>query len=400
MHLDHNTQAMLLLSSYFNNTESKDYEPLTAKEYGRFAQGLKQAGLQPSALLSDTDAFFAIWQDPAKKPTITQARITQLLSRGRSMAVALEKWHRAGIWVLTRADPDYPQTIKRKLKHDSPAILFGTGNHALLNQAGVGFVGSRKMEIEDQRFTENLAQKVASQGLTVISGAAKGIDETAMLAALNSGGESVGIVADNLLTNALKGHYRPYLANGKLVLISTFYPEAGFNVGHAMGRNKYIYSLANAVVTVKSDFKKGGTWNGTRENLNKGYCQSLIRNDGSEASLALIEQGGISIDDTFSDFLSITTATTEQNELFSTEPAAKVEVTDPLQGYGSLLRLFYQELKHYLQQHDDISINALATHYPELDKQMQQQWLKILLHNNLLIPAAKADCYTLPNGHH
>ena len=136
------------------------------------------------------------------------------------------------------------------------------------------------------------------------------------------------------------------------------------------------------------------------ESQQRLLSKSLIRNDGSEASLALIEQGGISNDDTFSDFLSITTATTEQNELFSTEPAAKVEVTDPLQDYGSLLRLFYQELKHYLQQHDDISINTLATHYPELDKQMQQQWLKILLHKNLLIPAAKADCYTLPNGHH
>jgi predicted Rossmann fold nucleotide-binding protein DprA/Smf involved in DNA uptake len=60
---------------------------------------------------------------------------------------------------------------------------------------------------------------------------------------------------------------RDALMNGQLVLISPYDPSAGFNVGHAMQRNKLIYSLADAALVVNSDFEKGGTWSGAVEQL-------------------------------------------------------------------------------------------------------------------------------------
>jgi predicted Rossmann fold nucleotide-binding protein DprA/Smf involved in DNA uptake len=53
------------------------------------------------------------------------------------------------------------------------------------------------------------------------------------------------------------------------VLISTYNPEAGFNVGNAMGRNKYIYALADFAVVVSSDYQEGGTWAGADEELRR-----------------------------------------------------------------------------------------------------------------------------------
>jgi predicted Rossmann fold nucleotide-binding protein DprA/Smf involved in DNA uptake len=56
---------------------------------------------------------------------------------------------------------------------------------------------------------------------------------------------------------------------GQLVLISPYDPAAGFNVGHAMQRNKLIYALADAALVVNSDYEKGGTWAGAVEQLEK-----------------------------------------------------------------------------------------------------------------------------------
>jgi predicted Rossmann fold nucleotide-binding protein DprA/Smf involved in DNA uptake len=55
--------------------------------------------------------------------------------------------------------------------------------------------------------------------------------------------------------------------SGDLVLITPFNPEAGFNVGHAMARNRYIYCLADAAVVVSSAAGKGGTWSGALEDI-------------------------------------------------------------------------------------------------------------------------------------
>jgi predicted Rossmann fold nucleotide-binding protein DprA/Smf involved in DNA uptake len=41
--------------------------------------------------------------------------------------------------------------------------------------------------------------------------------------------------------------------------VSPYDPSAGFNVGHAMQRNKVIYALADAVLVIRAEFEKGGT---------------------------------------------------------------------------------------------------------------------------------------------
>ncbi len=92
-----------------------------------------------------------------------------------------------------------------------------------------------------------------------------------MTSALRSEGTVVGIVADSLLRTATSKRYREYLLSGHLALISLFNPNVGFNVGNAMSRNKYIYCLADAAVVVSSANGKGGTWNGTIEDLKAGW---------------------------------------------------------------------------------------------------------------------------------
>jgi DNA processing protein len=90
-----------------------------------------------------------------------------------------------------------------------------------------------------------------------------------MHGALAAGGTVAGVLADSLERAALHREHRHYLMDGQLVLISPYDPSAGFNVGHAMQRNKLIYALADAALIVNADYEKGGTWAGAVEQLEK-----------------------------------------------------------------------------------------------------------------------------------
>lgn len=300
MSIDDTLQATLLLCCYFNKNEVRDFKPLTPTEYGPFARWLHENKFNPADLLQRKNEILTLWHDPKGK--VSSERIEGLLSRGVSMGFALEKWSKSGIWVISRADSAYPKELKNKLKELSPPVLFGAGNKDLLYSMGIGFVGSRSIDNSDKAFTEAKAQLAVKQGFTVVSGGAKGVDQTSMLSALKAGGCSVGVLADSLFRSSASKIYREYLAGHRLLLISPFYPEAGFNTGNAMARNKYIYSLSKAVVVVKSDLNKGGTWNGAKESLAKGLSVTLIRNANHPGNQELIKRGGNAIDDTFNDF--------------------------------------------------------------------------------------------------
>ena len=122
MILSPTAQATLLLTSYFSKASSDDVKPLTNAEWGRFALWLKSKSITPADLLvPDPKPLLNGWSDSK----VDSDRIVQLLNRGHSLALAVEKWQRAGLWVVTRSDPEYPWRLKQRLKTDSPPVLFG-----------------------------------------------------------------------------------------------------------------------------------------------------------------------------------------------------------------------------------------------------------------------------------
>lgn len=290
MILSPTAQATLLLTSYFSKASSDDVKPLTNAEWGRFALWLKSKSITPADLLvPDPKPLLNGWSDLK----VDSDRIVQLLSRGHSLALAVEKWQRAGLWVVTRSDPEYPWRLKQRLKTDSPPVLFGCGNKALLNASGLAVIGSRNASEADLAFTGEVGVKAAVNGIAIVSGGARGVDETAMLGAMHSRGPVIGIMADSLLKAATSAKWRRGLMDGHVVLVSPFYPEAGFNAGNAMARNKYIYCLADTSLVIHSG-KKGGTLSGAEENLKKRWVPLWVKptNDKDSANADLVNKGG------------------------------------------------------------------------------------------------------------
>lgn len=290
MSVSPDTQAILLLNAHFSKAKIESVKPLTPTEWGRFAVWLKEKSLRPEQLMTGRiSEHLKGWAD--KK--ITQDRIERLMDRGSALALAMEKWQRTGLWVITRSDPDYPKQLKQRLRAGSPAILFGCGNKALLNTRSLAVIGSRNTTKSDLTYARNLGALAAAEGYSIVSGGAKGVDEASMLGALEVEGTAIGILANSLMTSCSSMKYRNYLMAKNLVLISSFYPDAGFNVGNAMQRNKYIYCLSDAALVVHSG-TKGGTWSGAMENIRKQWVPLWVKqntNDKLAGNTAIVQAG-------------------------------------------------------------------------------------------------------------
>jgi predicted Rossmann fold nucleotide-binding protein DprA/Smf involved in DNA uptake len=264
--LSPNTQAILLLTAPLIAGRSEpSSDLLTPGEYKRLAGFLRDKQRQPADLLA-LDAKDLLIES---QHLIDSDRIKRLLNRGFLLSQAIERWQTRAIWVVSRADGEYPQRLKMRLKHDAPPILYGCGEMAILDTGGLAVVGSRHVDDALLEYTEGIGQLTAKARCTLVSGGARGIDQAAMRGALGTGGKVAGVLADSLERTALNREHRNFLMDGQLVLISPYDPLAGFNVGHAMQRNKLIYALADAALVVSSDYEKGGTWGGAVEQLDK-----------------------------------------------------------------------------------------------------------------------------------
>ena len=284
--------AILLLTVSLGKSDDDLAKPLSVSEWAKFASWLRSNGLQPQDLVQDDPkVLLSEWTDRK----ITLPRIETLLRRGSALALRLERWERAGLRVLTRADSEYPSSFKERLKDNSPPVLFVSGNTELLKRGGIAVVGSRNASEEDCQFASNFASQAAGQGYSIVSGGARGIDRSAMFGALEQEGTVVGVLFSELMADSSSAKYRKYIMSGDLTLISPFNPEVGFNVGNAMGRNRYIYCLANTAIVMDSDLNKGGTWNGAIENLNDGWVPLWVRDNGRAGSgnPELVRRGGI-----------------------------------------------------------------------------------------------------------
>lgn len=286
-----NAQAILLLTApLIVGRERDSAELLTLADYNRLARLLRESQLQPADLIagSSSNALTIV------ETKFGGTRIESLLARGFLLSQALERWSARAIWVVSRADPHYPRRLKSRLREEAPPILYGCGEPTLLERGGLAVVGSRHVDEALMSYTEELGRLVSKSKRAVISGAAKGIDKAAMQGALRTGGRAVGVLAENLERAALARDNREPLMDQRLAFVSAYDPAAGFNVGHAMQRNKTIYALADFALVVTSDFEKGGTWAGAIEQLQRfRFVPVFVRNGGNvgRGNSALLQRG-------------------------------------------------------------------------------------------------------------
>lgn len=290
--MNDNASMIVVLCSHLCADNCRPFEPA---EWTKLADTMIAQELQPKDIPNFSD-------DEMKQyfgyGTSEIERIKELLDRAGSLSFELEKLSAMGIKVITRADKGYPKVLKTKLKRGCPPLFYFAGELALLNRRTVGFVGSRTVGDEDTDFTERTVGKINQHGFGVVSGGAKGVDSTASAASLSNGSFCIEYISDSFVHKIKKKDVISAIQDKKLLLMSIVKPDAGFNAGMAMQRNKFIYAQSEVTVVVKSDYNKGGTWNGANEALKKKYCPILCRDHKQyQGNVGLIKLGAIPTDD-------------------------------------------------------------------------------------------------------
>jgi predicted Rossmann fold nucleotide-binding protein DprA/Smf involved in DNA uptake len=275
--LSADSQAITLLCSALALPRGSEVKPLSPTEWSSLASTIHRSELQrPAALVGiDADALremLELSRDAAE-------RLNALLARGGQLALELDRLAGRGIWVITRADDAYPPLVKERLKATAPPILFGAGRPELLLERAIAVAGSRDADESSLSFASLLGRRCAEAGFAVVSGAARGVDSAAMVAAADAGGRAIGFVADALEKMIRRQDLREHLVDGNMALVSPYHPAARFTVGNAMRRNRLIYSLAEAAVVVAAAGENGGTRGGALENLKAGWTPLFVRAD-------------------------------------------------------------------------------------------------------------------------
>lgn len=297
LNLSEDAKAILLLCGYFGLLKRGDDAPMSLSEYNRLAAWLARNKYSPADLV--TGRALEVLKDE-KPPEIGLAKCERLLSRGAAMAFALERWMNKGIWVLCRPDSDYPPRLREHLNSQAPTILYGIGDHEILDATGLAVVGSRNVDQNGSAFAAEISRRAVNDGMVIVSGAARGVDQIAMSSALEEGGKVLGVMAESLLKMSLRQDVRDFIRNRQLALVSPYYPEAGWSVANAMGRNKHIYALSKYALVVSADQRKGGTWEGAIEELRRqNHVPVFVRLNGDvpEGNRDLIKKGALRFPD-------------------------------------------------------------------------------------------------------
>ena len=261
-----NTQAALLLTAPLIDGATDSHPSLLSPtEYRKVCSLLSRFDMQLSDLVQRSSAELP----EQLKALVDDSRLRALLDRGFQLTQALERWQARAIWVTGHTEETYPGRISTRLPDHAPPVMYGCGDRRLLELGGLAVVGSRAVDDWLTQYTEDVGRLAAQAKMSIISGGARGIDQASMRGALDAGGSTVGVLSDSLERAALNREHREFILNGQLTLVSPYDPSAGFNIGHAMQRNKLIYALSDAALVMNSDFEKGGTWAGAIEQLDK-----------------------------------------------------------------------------------------------------------------------------------
>ena len=155
---------------------------------------------------------------------------------------------------LTLKHPEYPHLLREI--HDPPALIHVKGE--VPTAPAIAVVGSRECSRYGRQVAYRLATEMATAGLSVISGLARGIDAAAHRGALDGGGTTVAVLPCGIdrvyppRNRALAGR----IAAGG-ALLTEFEPGTKIHRGTFQQRNRLIAGLAVLTVVVEAAVRSG-----------------------------------------------------------------------------------------------------------------------------------------------
>jgi DNA processing protein len=191
-----------------------------------------------------------------------QAQSAQHIALGKSLELAHDEMAKAvaaEAQILCRDDEAWPARLSEI--YDPPLVLYVRGNVEALARPGIAIVGTRHPTPYGIGMAERLSCDLASRGLTIISGMARGVDTAGHRGAIKAKGKTVAVFGTGV--DVIYPRENKKIAEGILecggALISEFPLESFAAPQNFPIRNRVISGLALGVLVVEA-----GEYSGTR----------------------------------------------------------------------------------------------------------------------------------------
>jgi DNA processing protein len=200
---------------------------------------------------------------------------------------------KVGGTILTLNDDAYPKRLKEI--YDPPALLYVRGGLKKEDDLAVSIVGSRKTSPYGREMTEKISRDLARNGVTIVSGMARGIDSVAHWGAVSEGGRTIAVLGcgvDVIYPSENRNLYAKMIDQG--AILSEFPMGSPPEGGHFPRRNRIISGLSIGVIVVQAN-EKSGSLITARYALEQGRdvfaVPGNIGAEGSRGTNRLIKEG-------------------------------------------------------------------------------------------------------------
>jgi DNA processing protein len=222
-------------------------------------------GIGPAKLQALLDAFASLeaaWNatsEQLKRLGFDQRAIDSLQETRATLNLdlCLERVQKAGIALLTWEDPAYP-TYLREIP-TPPPLLYLQGDIQEVDRFAVAVVGTRRLTSYGRQVTRDLVTGLVQNGVTIVSGLARGIDAIAHKTAVEMGGRTIAVLGSGL-DCIYPTENRPLaekIAAGQGAVISEYGLGVQPDAKNFPPRNRIISGLSLGVVVVEAGERSG-----------------------------------------------------------------------------------------------------------------------------------------------
>ncbi len=212
-----------------------------------------------------------------------------------SLDLIWENIQTKGIQVITWEDEVYP---RRLLEIDQPPpVLYMLGSIQPQDDWCVAVVGTRRATAYGRQVADELGRFLAGNGITVVSGLARGVDRFAHEGALAGGGRTIAVLGSGV--DQIYPHEHAQLAERMMqrgAILSDYAPGTGPDSANFPPRNRIISGLTMATVVVEAGQQSGALITATFA-ANQGRdvfsVPGSIYSPHSKGTNRLIQEGAI-----------------------------------------------------------------------------------------------------------
>ncbi len=201
------------------------------------------------------------WNAPAQ--ALLQAGLGDKLVKAQQVVKAScnldEKWvdiQQKNIEVITWDDAGYPTRLREL--DQPPPVIYCRGKLKPEDDWSVAIVGTRRMTVYGKQVADEIARSLANQGVTIVSGLARGVDAIAHQAALDSGGRTLAVLGSGVDLIYPPEHEKlaaRVITQG--AILSDYAPGTPPDSANFPPRNRIISALARAVIVVEAGESSG-----------------------------------------------------------------------------------------------------------------------------------------------